>query len=276
MVPAILITVGLLVATTVTVLVFARVLADQHIDRVWEFLEAETSGGVFEEDMVADLPPAAQNYFLNAIEPSTPLAATATLQLSGTIRLRPDGAWMPFTARQILCGSRGFVWRASIGAGLMRVSGADFYAARAGCSRFWLWRILPLARGRGPDVTRSAAGRLAIESILLPSTLLPQKGVQWEASGSSIADATLDINGETVTLTLKIDPEGVLRQVSMLRWRPPVGGCQAGYFPFGVDVHEEGEVGGYTVPTRIAASWDVGTDHPFEFFRCTVEHIEFH
>jgi len=275
MIPAILIATGILVGGTALALFALRVLTDQNIDRVWELLEAEPTGDVFEEDSVDDLPSPARRYFLNAIEPGALVPATATMQMSGSIRLRPDSAWLPFTARQIVCALRGFVWQAQVGAGFTRVSGADVYAGRTGCSRFWLWRILPVACRRGSDVARAAVGRLAIESIFLPSALLPSNGVRWEAVRDDTADATLEIDGENITLTLKVGPDGALRQVSMLRWRPRTCSGPAGYFPFGIDVHEEAEVGGYTVPVRFAASWNFGADDAFEYLRCTVDHIEF-
>jgi len=275
MISAILIAVGVLAVGTVLVLLVLRVLADQNIDRVWELLEVEPSGDVFEEESVADLPEPVQRYLLNAVEPGTPMAATVTLDMSGSIRLSADARWLPFTARQVLCPHRGFVWRAQIGIGPSRVSGADVYAGRRGASRFWLCRILPVACGHGPDVERSAAGRLAIESIFLPTALLPRHGVTWDAVRDDTADASFELDGESMMLTLKIAPSGALRQVNMLRWRPRTSDGPAGYRPFGADIHEEAEIGGYTVPTRFAASWDIGTDHPFEFLRCTVDHIEF-
>jgi hypothetical protein len=54
--------------------------------------------------------------------------------------------WLPFRARQALAG------------------------------------LIPVAHGKGPDVSRSAAGRGAAEAVWVPAALLPRFGVTWSAA----------------------------------------------------------------------------------------------
>jgi hypothetical protein len=65
----------------------------------------------------------------------------------------------------------------------------------------------------GPDLSKSVLGRLMAESVLVPSTLLPQQRVTWEAEDSNHIKATLTVEGEAATLSLTIDNEGGLPQV---------------------------------------------------------------
>jgi hypothetical protein len=65
----------------------------------------------------------------------------------------------------------------------------------------------------GPDLSKSALGRLMAESVLVPSSLLPRQGVTWEAEDSNHIKATLTVEGENATLSLTIDNEGGLQQV---------------------------------------------------------------
>ena len=149
---------------------------------------------------MADLPEPARRYFLHAIAPGTPLAQAVVLEMEGAIRIQPDGPWLPMQARQVLAPPHGFVWEAAVRQGVMRLSGADSYGADEGHMRFRLWGLVPVVQGGGPDVTRSARGRLAIEAVMHPAALLPQRGVVWDAVDAHTARATLTIEAESAVI----------------------------------------------------------------------------
>jgi hypothetical protein len=143
--------------------------------------------------------------------------------------------------------------------GFLSVRVEDHYAAGKGAVNVWALGVLPVARARGPDVSRSARGRLAIEAIWLPSALLPGHGVSWEGISDDRARVTLTIDGEEIPLTLTVDEAGGLREATMLRhgdlgvdrWQP---------IPYGVEVEAEATFQGYTIPTRLRGGWWYGTD----------------
>jgi hypothetical protein len=72
----------------------------------------------------------------------------------------------------VLTPGSGFEWTARAGGVL---SGFDRYADGRVEMRWKLFGLLPVMRAAGPDVTRSAAGRAAAETIWLPTTLLPPR-----------------------------------------------------------------------------------------------------
>jgi hypothetical protein len=245
------------------------------VDGIWQSLEAPSTHQVFTEDMVSDLPAPARRYLLHAIRPGTPLASSVSLEMRGKMRLKPEQEWMPMKARQILAPPKGFVWRAEVGDGLMRFSGGDHYANGSGRVRFWLWGVVPLVKQEGPNVSRAALGRLACETIWLPSSLLPQRGVKWEASDDKSARATMKIGEETITLTLLVEPDGRLREIRILRWGDRTEDGSFGYIPFGGQIQEERAFGGYTIPSKVSVGWGIGTDRYFEFFRAQIENAVF-
>ena len=122
----------------------------------------------------------------------------------------------------------------------------------------------------GQDIARSEGGRLALEAIWVPSTLLPQRGVTWRVDGDDSATAHITINGEAIDLTLYVDRVGALRKVSLMRWGPTDNGGYA-YRPFTGWVAAEGTFGGYTIPVSVRASWGDGGADTFEFYRANVE-----
>ena len=178
-------------------------------------------------------------------------SAPAVLKMSGEIRVDPGGPWSPLTAEEVIAPRRGFVWKAEIRMGRLLLKGADYYADGRARVRFGLFGLIPLVRACGPGVSRSARGRLAVESVWVPSGLLPQQGVTWEAVDETHAKATFTIDGEELSLTLEIDHEGHLREVVLPRWNEDEGE----YLPFAAVITEEHEFDGYTIPTAISAGW---------------------
>ncbi|MCI0391070.1 MAG: hypothetical protein MOB07_20175 [Acidobacteria bacterium] len=271
MILKILLVVGFLFIFAILALIIIRIRDGRKVDTIWQSLETQPVNEVFSEQMVSDLPAPARRYFLHAIQPGTPLASSVILKMRGEMRLKPDAEWMPIEADEILSMPKGFVWKASVGSGLLRLSGADYYANRVGRVRFGLWGIVPLVNQTGPDVTRSSIGRFACEMIWLPSSLLPRRGVMWYAVDEEYAKATMKIDDETITMTLQVEPDGKLRQMVLSRWGDKTPDGSLSYIPFGGAMKAERSFGGYTIPSEVACGWWFGTDRYFEFFRAQVE-----
>jgi hypothetical protein len=266
---------GVLIVVALTALAIIRLRDDKRVEGVWQSLEAPSTHQFFTEDMVSDLPAPARRYLLHAIRPGTPLAYSVSLEMGGTMRLKPGHEWMPMKARQILAPPKGFVWQAEVGDGLMRFSGADHYANGSGRVRFWLWGIIPLVQQEGLNVSRAALGRMVCETIWLPSSLLPQRGVKWEASDDESARATMKIGEETITLNILVEPDGRLREIRILRWGNQTEDGGFGYIPFGGQIQEEHAFDGYMIPSKVGVGWRIGTDRYFEFFRAQIENADF-
>jgi hypothetical protein len=275
MIIKLLIAFGVLTVVALMTMAILKCRDDEKVDSIWQALEAPSLHQVFTEDMVSDLPDPARRYLLHAIRPGTALASSVSIEMRGAMRLKPEQEWMPMKARQFLAPPKGFVWRAEVGAGLMRFSGGDHYANGSGRVRFWLWGVIPLVKQEGPDISRAALGRLVCETIWLPSSLLPQRGVKWEALDDESAQATIKIGEEMTTLTLFVEPDGRLREIRILRWGNQTEDGSYGYIPFGGQIQEERAFGGYTIPSKVGVGWRLGTDHYFEFFRAQIEDAVF-
>jgi hypothetical protein len=227
---------------------------------------------MFHPEMVTDLPGPARRFLLQAIAPRTPLARSVELEMHGEIRLAPDRDPIPFVAEQVLAPPVRFVWRARTTAGFMRIRGFDRYEDGAGEVRWKLWGLIPVMRGTGADVTRSAAGRLAMEAILVPASLLPGHGAVWESVDDQRARFRIGIGEETVETTLEVDPEGRPVRATALRWSERAG---PGYEPFGVEFDGALHAQGYTIPARIEAGWSLGGEDEFRFFAATLDQARF-
>lgn len=243
--------------------------------KLWNELAQPVDRGRFQPEQLAGLPGPAQRFLARAIRSGARLASTVHLTMEGTIRLGAN--WLPFRAEQILAPPRGFVWRAVVRSGLMRISGADHYAAGSGGVDFWLWNIIPMVRAGGPDTARAARGRLAAESFWLPSSLLPSDRVRWLPFDDETAEVVITLDGEEIPVRLAIDSEGRLKSVWMQRWGDQTEDKSFTLIPFGGKLCEERRFGDFTIPSQASVGWWYGTEKfaDGEFFRGTITAAEF-
>ncbi|MFE7631400.1 DUF6544 family protein [Kocuria sp. NPDC057446] len=223
-------------------------------------------------EALAGLPEPARRWLGHAVPPGTPAWAVAELSMRGEIRL--GGSWRAFSAQQIIAPGIGFVWAARTRVLGLPVGGYDRYGPGGGELRWRLLGLVPVLSAAGPDVTRSAAGRLAGEGITVPTACL---GAAW-SPGPSPDTAVMSwvLDGQREDAVVRVDPEGRLRELSMQRWGDP-DGTGYGRHPFGVALSEETDVAGVRVATVLRAGWAWGTDRQAEgeFFRARIQDVRF-
>lgn len=215
------------------------------------------------------IPPLAEQYLAHAIAAGTPVASAVRLQMTGEIKLKK---WLPFTATQVVRIHDGFVWTARVKQGLVFITGFDQFIRNVGEMRWKLMGLFPVMAGTGPDISRSAGDRFAMERIFLPSAFL-EPDVEWTPNGSLVSVAAPGI----APMSLGIEPTGRVTSVEMMRWGKPTGDHFA-LRKFGGFVDEESTWAGYTIPSRLRIGWHFGTDEfeEGEFFRASITHAEFH
>jgi hypothetical protein len=252
------------VAAAMSVLLLGSARESGELRRTWSILESTGGADVFDPPMVEGLPAPARRWLLRAIRPGTPLARSAVLRMHGTIRLQPGAESWPMHAEQVLAPPDGFIWKAEVGRGLMRIRGYDRYAGGHGRLRWRLWGVVPVVSQSDADTDRSAAGRLGGEAALVPSALLPQNGAVWESVDDRTARFILDVDGEAVASTITVDDAGRLTRVVIRRWNGDEANGPVGYIPFVVTFEGEKHFGGYTIPARLVAGWERdGLAEPF-------------
>lgn len=188
---------------------------------VWQELSRPTRAPEhFDPGALTDLPEPARRWLTHAIAPGTPLWRSAALRMHGHIRL---GSWRPFRARQVLAPGAGYVWAATARFTGLPVIGYDRYDAGTADMRWRLCGLLPVVTATGPDVVRSAAGRLAAEGVVVPTAF---RGAVWaDGPTPDSATATWTSAGQAETIELHVAPGGQLESVVV---RPPRGCGPAG------------------------------------------------
>lgn len=226
----------------------------------------------YKPSMTKELPEPARRWLEHSSKNGTPLWRSVELDMTGEIKLGKQ--WQPFRARQILSPGEGFIWAARSRMFGLPIIGFDRFASGQGQMRWKLLNTIPVLSSTSPDVTRSAAGRLVAESVLLPTAF--QTAVWSPGPATDVVTMGRTINGEDENAYLRITAAGQLAEVSMMRWGNP-GGEKPGRYPFGVAIEEEKEFSGVTLPSVLRAGWRWGTPRQSEgeFFHATITGASF-
>jgi hypothetical protein len=216
----------------------------------------------FEPALLADLDEPVQRYFTHAIRDGAPLGAGVRLTMSGRIKA---GTWLPFTAEQEIDG-RSFVWRARVGLGPVALLGVvDQFSSGQGSIEGRLFGRVKLFHAEDADTTRAAAGRVALDSVLVPPSVLPDRGVSWRAESDEELVASFDLPPERPEVHVRINEEGAVRSLVASRWGN-AGQKAYEYIPCGGEVHAERRFGEFVLPSSVTASWWYGTPREAPFF----------
>ena len=235
-----------------------------------DLLTLDVSGREFRAPDLEGLPDRAAAWLRNALVPGQPVSLTVDVRLAGHIRAPGEDEWLPFRARQRVSAGKGFIWEGRLAAlGPFFLSGAEWFRDGRHESRFDLQGLFPAVREGGEADGRAARSRFLLEHLWLPAALLPASGAAWSETGDGLAAVVPA--GWNVPLGLGIEPGGVLRSASVLRFRPDTGRMAN----FGLSVEREGDFDGHRLPARFAGGWDFGTDDYVETIRATVESVRY-
>jgi len=252
------------------------------LDELWE--SAPRTNAYFDPKLVESLPLDAARFLLHALAPGAPLPNAVHIRMHGTIRL--NGVWNAFEAEQVIHWERGFVWQARTKIKGLPVTGYDRLVDGEGEMRWKMLGLFPVMTAKGPEIARSAAGRLNVEAILLPSVFL-HDGVIFSNDGNHLA-VDIAAHGESNRILLGLDGRGGIASVRFDRWGDP---DKTGfhYESFGGLIEAEKTIDGITFPSKLRLGWyfseaDETTPDPAnptrfttegEFFRCEIDDLEF-
>jgi hypothetical protein len=135
------------------------------------------------------------------------------------------------------------------------VIGFDRFSSGTGQMNWRVAGLIPVMSASGPDITRSAAGRLAGEMALVPTTFAAASWTPGADTDRFVV--TWSINGTDESAELRVGSGGQLLEVVMQRWGNPTG-APYGRYPFGVAIEDEQTFNGVTIGSALRAGWMVG------------------
>ena len=133
------------------------------------------------------------------------------------------GRWQRFEADWVLAPPEGFIWAATTHLGPLFIRGFDRYTPRVRADERGASSAgSPFLSADGPDVDRSALGRLVGELCFVPAAALSPL-VRWEHLDDRRSVACVDAGGRTHRVTLTVAASGRLERLDLLRWGNPDG-----------------------------------------------------
>lgn len=249
----------------------------QKDQQIWrEFIEhVGPPQTVFTEAMIEGLPEPAQRYFRYTIKEGTPLVMAVEIDMHGELGLGTvdQPKYNPMKARQILAPPHGLVWELKSGA----ISGSDGATLNTSWTRFWLFKVIPVVRAGGrTDHHRSAFGRVVSEGAFwVPASLLPSDFVRWESVDKATARAVVTYAGFEQRVEITVAENGQPTRVVIPRWSNKNPERQFREQPFGGELSEFKQFGGYMLPTRVSGGNHIGTVDYFPFYKAEVIDVRF-
>lgn len=183
-------------------------------------------------------------------------ARRVELEQTGTMRLKPGGRAIPFTAEQwIDTGAVGFCWHARFRmAPLVTAVVEDAYEDGHGRLDVKVWGKLPVAHAEGPVVDRGEVQRYLAELVWAPGAFAQNEALRYEERGDAVRVWTLDPD---TYVDLFFDDHGdVCRTFTTTRARSdgaPV--LEAEGAPWEGRFFDYAERGGVRLPTRGEVAW---------------------
>jgi hypothetical protein len=201
------------------------------------------------------------------------MVQTVTVHQTGQIRTKPDEPWMMMTAEQYftVCPAS-FIWLATMHkAGVPFLQVCDRYVAAHGSMQVRPGALLTVSNVRGPEMDQGALQRFVAEAVWFPMAYL-QDSVMIEPVNEQAFNVTLTEAGQRATITLHVDAEGKLTEITARRYREVNGAFELSNWS--VQVAEYGEFQRLRVPKKVKIVWHL-PQGDFEPINMTVTKLQY-
>lgn len=190
----------------------------------------------FRAELVEHLPEAARRYLIHSIAEGTPLPRGVRLETDYRMKLRAeDRRRRRLVGTEFLEVPRCFRWSAKTRIGGLPFRVTDRYEGGVGRTEVRIFGLVPVVRGQGPEITRSARGRLAAECLWMPTSLARIPEERWTPGGDDRVTVELRIDGEPFAVELHVGDSGALHELGIRR-HGNVGVPDWQGIPYGVGV----------------------------------------
>ncbi|MBA2868820.1 DUF6544 family protein [Methanococcus maripaludis] len=269
----------LLVFLTILMSLITVTKSKNNTESIWTILEKNASEDIYfdENRLNENISPLAKKFINNSIKNGTKIPKTAILDIEGKMRTKIDetAPWNDISSKEIL-SKDGFVWKAEIKSGPLILKGADYYFENNSEINFALYGLIPVVKESNKDITKSASGRLAMELIVWnPWTVFMNKNTEFKDVDSETFSVSFEIDGEPVTVYLKIDDEGNLKEVYMNRWNKLENDSYE-YIPFGGTISDQLEQNGLKIAKTLNVGWNYGSREYVQTFYFNVTAADFY
>lgn len=217
-------------------------------------------------EQLTGLPEPVQTYFRYALKNGQSYLSQLRLKHTGQFKTGQGKDWVDIKGKQYFSAQPpGFVWIGKTKAFKAR----DAYVSNKGNLSVYLFGFLRIVNREGKTVDQAELLRWLGESVWMPTNLLPNKHIQWQAIDDNKAKVTFTWQSQPVFYIVHFNEKGQIARMETERymnedrlekWIGRVSNYQ--------------KVNGMMVPTKIEASWML-EEGEYTYARFYVTEFEF-
>jgi hypothetical protein len=222
----------------------------------------------------AEVPGLVRRYLDRALPSGESEARRVRIAQAGTMRLRPGGRELRFTAvEEFAVAEVAFSWRARFSLlPLVSLRVVDGYAAGEGHLAARLFGLLPVMRARGREISEGEAYRYLAELPWVPHAMLANRRLEWRDVDAHAVEVATRVGSARPAVRLELDTAGDV----VGAWcdaRPYRVGRTSTPRPWAGTFGDHAVVGGVRIPRRAEVRWELA-DGPFTYWRGAVTALE--
>lgn len=229
---------------------------------------------VITENDIKYLPLIIQKWMHNSGVIGKKRIVSVRLKQIGEMRMKPDGKWLPFKAKQYFdIENSSFVWSTKVNEKrLLNMQGRDKFENGAGEMLIKLASLIPVVNeGNNEKINQGTMIRFLSESCWFPSAAI-QDYISWKDIDATSAKATFTVNEQSVSGVFKFSTEGDLLSFESQRYFG--GKKEATLENWLVEVIDYKIFEGVKIPNKCKVTWRL-KDGDFNWLNLEVTDLEY-
>ncbi len=219
-----------------------------------------------EADLIP-LPPLVQQYLRVTGAVGKPKISQYRLEFAGSMRQKPDGAWLEIRVRQhsfVKPPLRAFYLQSRLFG--VPFDGLHLFEGPHATMQIQVAGLVPVVDARGPEMDQGETVTLLNDMCLLAPATLIDPAIQWTPVSDRAVAARFTHEGQTIDAVLSFDEQGLLRDFSSEDRFLSADGKQYARHRWTTPISAYSEFGGRRVVSRAEAVWHL-PEGPFPYAR---------
>lgn len=203
------------------------------------------------------LPAIVNKWISKSIDTNAAPVKFVRLRQKGTMRTKPDGSWMPFTAVQYFrTDEPAFIWETTVQLfPLVTLSGRDRLNNGEGQMLIKLLSLFKVADAKNSEtINESTLMRYLAEICWFPDAAL-HKDISWREIDTLTAEATIHCRNVTATGNFNFNENGDLLGFSGYRYKE--SGKTSRKEKWIIETSDFRKVNGYLIPSKCKVTWSL-------------------
>jgi hypothetical protein len=225
-------------------------------------------------DSGVELPALVRRYLERALPAGRSVPSQVRATQVGEMWQKPGGRQLRFTAvEEFAVEEVAFSWRARFPiVPFVSLHVVDSYAAGEGLLEARLFRLIPVMRASGPELSAGEAMRYLAELPWVPHAMLVNRELEWRELDAETVEVAARVGSARAAVRLEFDAAGDLVGAFADARPLPVGKTSVPT-PWGGVFRDYGVLDGIRLPLRADVRWEL-PEGPFTYWRGTIRSLE--